>query len=101
MDRRDFLKGLTATGMLAGARANASPSDIDSRVTKISAFDYEGVRLHEVAGMISICTRASSTSTYRMMTSCRDSAPRRDCPRRASRWEDGAPKTAPRSSASG
>jgi hypothetical protein len=36
-------------GMLAGvaARANTSPSDIDPRVTKISAFDYDGVRLHD------------------------------------------------------
>src|SRR6476620_3076188 len=49
MERRDFLKGLAATGMLAGlaARANTSPSDVDPRVTKISAFDYDGVRLHD------------------------------------------------------
>jgi len=49
MERRDFLKGLAATGMLAGAsaRANASLSDINPRLTKISAFDYDGVRLHD------------------------------------------------------
>ena len=49
MERRDFLKGLAATGMLAGvsARANTSSSDIDPRVMKISAFDYNGVRLHD------------------------------------------------------
>ena len=49
MERRDFLKGLAATGMLAGVavRADTSPSDIDPRVIKISAFDYDGVRLRD------------------------------------------------------
>jgi uncharacterized protein len=49
MDRRDFLKGLAAAGMLASVavRATTSTSDIDPRVIKISAFDYEGVRLHD------------------------------------------------------
>ena len=49
MDRRDFLRGLAATGMLAGVamRANTSPSDIDPRVIKVSAFDYDGVRLYD------------------------------------------------------
>ena len=49
MDRRDFLKGLAASGILASvaARAGTSTSDIDPRVMKISAFDYEGVRLHD------------------------------------------------------
>jgi hypothetical protein len=49
MERREFLKGLAATGILAGvaARATTSPADIDPRVIKISAFDYDGVRLHD------------------------------------------------------
>ena len=49
MERREFLKGLAAAGVLASfpARATTSPSDIDPRVKKISAFDYEGVRLHD------------------------------------------------------
>jgi uncharacterized protein len=48
MERRDFLKGMAATGMLAAtsARANTSSSDIDRHVIKIRAFDYDGVRLH-------------------------------------------------------
>ena len=49
MDRRDFLKGLAVTGMLASvpAHSDTSPSDIDPRVTKINAFDYDGVRLRD------------------------------------------------------
>ena len=49
MERRDFLKGLAAAGVLARftARATTSASDIDPRVIKIRAFDYEGVRLHD------------------------------------------------------
>src|SRR3954467_13766097 len=49
MERRDFLKGMAATGMLAAtsARANTSSSDIDRHVIKIRAFDYDGVRLHD------------------------------------------------------
>src|SRR5690348_4138283 len=49
MERRDFLKGLAAAGMLAsvGARAITSASDINSRLMKINAFDYDGVRLHD------------------------------------------------------
>jgi len=49
MDRRDFLKGVAATGVVAGvaARATTLQSDIDPRLVKISTFNYDGVRLRD------------------------------------------------------
>lgn len=46
MDRRDFLKGVAITGAVASVAPRATAvSDIDSRVLKVSAFNYDGNRL--------------------------------------------------------
>ena len=46
MDRLDFLKGVAITGAVAGVAPRATAvSDIDSRVLKVSAFNYDGNRL--------------------------------------------------------
>ena len=48
MDRRDFLKGVAITGAVASvAPRTIAVSDIDSRVLKVSAFNYEGNRLRD------------------------------------------------------
>ena len=48
MDRRDFLKGVAITGAVASVAPRAAAvSDIDSRVTTVSAFNYDGVRLKD------------------------------------------------------
>ena len=51
MDRRDFLKGMATAGIVASvasrASATTSSSDIDPQVLKISAFNYDGIRLRD------------------------------------------------------
>lgn len=42
MDRRDFLKGVAITGAVRSVAPRATAvSDIDSRVLKVSAFNYD------------------------------------------------------------
>src|SRR5215475_11056810 len=48
MDRRDFLKGVAITGTVARVAPSAmAVSDIDSRIVKVSAFNFDGVRLRD------------------------------------------------------
>ncbi len=103
MERRDFLTGLAASGVLAGlsAHANTSAFDIDPKVIKISTFDYDGVRLHDSRWNDQYLHAREFYSTSPMTISCMVFAPRQDCPRQASRWEDGATRIVPPSSASG
>ena len=48
MDRRDFLKGVAITGAVRSVAPRATAvSDIDSRVLKVSALNYDGARLKD------------------------------------------------------